>query len=270
MMGSISTLVEGICNSDPKNLECYQYVVYNWRTFKILATWKLQMKDAKLVVGYLIDDEMLVKSVKISKPLDWISSLVIEELVPFFEELLELIAQISEGKEDREALRLFLTHWCETALESEHYARIWESIHPSLQRLLLHPEREVLADMTEAEQELDSPWIDIINAQHEEAPLFRNIYMEPEIADVTEQERDDYLTLSIAALRLPTRAHNCLERENLHTLRALVEKTESELLLISNFGTGSLQIVKAGLAPMGLYLGMDLDPEEIDEDEDYD
>ena len=228
------------------------------------------MKKSKLVVGYLIDDELLAKSVKISKPLDWINSLVVEELVTFFEELLELIAQISAGKEDREALRIFLTHWCETALESEDYARIWESIHPSLQRLLLNPEREILGDMTEAEQELDSPWIDIVNVQHERDPLFGNIYMEPEIADVTEQQRDDYLTLSISALRLPTRAHNCLERANIYTLRALVEKTESELLLLSNFGMGSLQKVKAGLAPMGLYLGMDLDPEEIDEDEGYD
>ena len=228
------------------------------------------MKKAKLVVGYLIEDEVLVKSVKISKPLDWISSLVVEELVAFFEELFQVIAQISEGKEDSKALRTFLDHWCETALESEDYARIWESIHPSLQRALLNPKRDVLADMTEAAQELDSPWIDIVEDPHERDPLFPNIYREPEIADVTEQERDDYLTLSISALRLPTRAHNCLERANIYTLRTLVEKTESELLLISHFGIGSLRKVKTGLAPMGLYLGMDLDPEEIAEDEDYD
>lgn len=226
------------------------------------------MKEAKLVVGYLIEDEMLVKSVKISEPLDWISSLVVEELVPFFEELLELIAQISEGKEDSETLRTFLDHWCETALESEDYARIWESLPPLLQRVLLHPESEVLAGMTEAEQELDSPWIDIVHVKDERTPPFP--YRQPEIADVTEQERDDYLTLSIAALRLPTRAHNCLERENIYTLRTLVERTESDLLQISHFGMGSLRKVRAGLAPMGLYLGMDLDPEEIDEDEDYD
>ena len=226
------------------------------------------MKKAKLVVGYLIEDEMLVKSVKISKPLDWISSLVVEELVPFFEELLELIAQISEGKEDSETLRTFLDHWRETALESEDYARIWESLPPLLQRVLLHPESDVLADMTEAEQELDSPWIDIVHVEDERTPPFP--YRQPEIADVTEQERDDYLTLSIAALRLPTRAHNCLQRANIHTLRTLVERTESDLLQISHFGMGSLRKVRAGLAPMGLYLGMDLDPEEIDEDEDYD
>ena len=226
------------------------------------------MKKAKLVVGYLIEDEMLVKSVKISKPLDWIGSLVVEELVPFFEELLKLIAQISEGKEDSETLRTFLDHWRETALESEDYARIWESLPPLLQRVLLHPESDVLADMTEAEQELDSPWIDIVDVEDERTPPFP--YRQPEIADVTEQERDDYLTLSIAALRLPTRAHNCLQRANIHTLRTLVERTESDLLQISHFGMGSLRKVRAGLAPMGLYLGMDLDPEEIDEDEDYD
>ena len=228
------------------------------------------MKDAKLVVGYLVDDELLVKSVPIPKPHDWLKWLPVEDLVVFFQELLQVITHISEGKEDSETLRTFLDRWCEAASESEHYARIWESLPPSLQRTLLNPERDVLADITEGEQELDSPWIDIIEAQHERDPLFPNIYREPEIADVTEQERDDYLTLSIAALRLPTRAHNCLERANIYTLRTLVEKTEKELLLISNFGMGSLQKVKAGLAPMGLYLGMDLDPEELDEDEDYD
>ena len=266
------------------------------------------MKMPKLVVGYLLDDEVFVKSFTIPESHDWIKWLANEELSQFFGELLELMIQISEEKENSETLQAFLEFWheialswreialsdedseifeedsqtpptvvtdwsidaLETALKGQDPVTLLNSLASFIGKAMINSERDVLSDILEAEQELDSPWIDIVNVQHEEAPLFRNIYMEPEIADVTEQERDDYLTLSIAALRLPTRAHNCLERENIHTLRALVEKTESELLLISNFGTGSLQTVKAGLAPMGLYLGMDLDPEEIDEDEDYD
>ena len=266
------------------------------------------MKMPKLVVGYLLDDEVFIKSFTIPESHDWVKWLANEELSQFFAELFELMIQISEEKEDSETLQAFLEFWHEIALSwreialSEEDSEIFEEDNQTLPtvvtdwsidaletalkgqdtvtllnslagligKAMSSSERDVLSDILEAEQELDSPWIDIIEGQQEQDLLFPNTYIEPEIADVTEQERDDYLTLSIAALRLPTRAHNCLERENIYTLRALVKKTESELLLISNFGMGSLQKVKAGLAPMGLYLGMDLDPEEIDEDEDYD
>ena len=266
------------------------------------------MKMPKLVVGYLLDDEVFIKSFTIPESHDWIKWLANEELSQFFGELFELMIQISEEKEDSETLQAFLEFWheialswreialseddpeifeedsqtpptvvtdwsvdaLETALKGQDPVTLLNSLAGLIGKAMSSSERDVLSDILEAEQELDSPWIDIIEGQQEQDLLFPNTYIEPEIADVTEQERDDYLTLSIAALRLPTRAHNCLERENIYTLRALVKKTESELLLISNFGMGSLQKVKAGLAPMGLYLGMDLDPEEIDEDEDYD
>ena len=232
------------------------------------------MKKPKLAVGYLTDDGVLVQSVEIPKLLDWIKQLDPEELVEFFEHLLQIAIQISKGTEDRETLEEFFAYWREIASEAENYEEnynsFFKSLADSIRTTLLNSGGDILANIAEAQQELDSPWIDIVEDPHERDPLFPNIYREPEIADVTEQERDDYLTLSISALRLPTRAHNCLERANIYTLRTLVEKTESELLLISHFGIGSLQKVKTGLAPMGLYLGMDLDPEEIDEDEDYD
>ena len=236
------------------------------------------MKSPKFVVGHLMDDQLFVKSVKIPKPLDWIKQLGSEELVEFFGEFLKLVTHISEGKENSETLEEFLAYWREIASEmedyeendTENYESFFKSLADSLGTALINSGGDVLANIAEAEQELDSPWIDIVDVQHEQDPLFHNIYMEPEIADVTEQQRDHYLTLSISELRLPTRAHNCLEKANIYTLRALVEKTEEELLLLSNFGMVSLQTVKAGLAPMGLYLGMDLDPEEINEDEDYD
>ena len=261
------------------------------------------MKMPKLVVGYLLDDEMFAKSFTIPESLAWVKWLANEELAQFFGELLELMLLISEDKEDSETLQTFLDFWREIALSWREIAldgedsEIFEedsetsptvvtdwnvdaleatlkgqepvsllsSLAGFIGKAMISSERDVLGDILEGEQELDSPWIDIIEDQHERDPLFPNIYREPEIADVTEQERDDYLTLSIAALRLPTRAHNCLERANIYTLCTLVEKTEEELLLISNFGMGSLQKVKAGLAPMGLYLGMDLDDEDDEE-----
>lgn len=56
------------------------------------------MKNLKLVVGHLMNDHLLVKSVTTSKYFDWHKWLEPEELVEFFEELLKLITQISEEK----------------------------------------------------------------------------------------------------------------------------------------------------------------------------
>ena len=59
------------------------------------------MKKPKLVVGHLMNDQLFVKSVTISKHLDWLKWLDPEELVEFFEELLKLMTQISESKKTR-------------------------------------------------------------------------------------------------------------------------------------------------------------------------
>ena len=42
------------------------------------------MQKSKLVVGYLMDDELSVKAANISKPLNWLTKLKIEDLVEFF------------------------------------------------------------------------------------------------------------------------------------------------------------------------------------------
>lgn len=103
------------------------------------------MKKPKLVVGHLMNDELLVKSVAISKSLDWLKALEAEELVEFFKELLKLVTQISEGKKNAETLSTFLTEWRESAL--------------------INSEPEVLADIVEAEAELNTgggkPWSQI-------------------------------------------------------------------------------------------------------------
>ena len=77
--------------------------------------------------------------------LDWHKWLEPEELVEFLEELLKLVTQISEGKKDATTLSIFLSEWRETAL--------------------INTEPDVLADIAEAEQELDAgggkPWSQI-------------------------------------------------------------------------------------------------------------
>ncbi len=47
------------------------------------------MKKPKIVVGHLMNDQLFVSSVTVSKHLDWLKWLDPEELVEFFEELLK-------------------------------------------------------------------------------------------------------------------------------------------------------------------------------------
>jgi DNA-directed RNA polymerase subunit alpha len=64
------------------------------------------------------------------------------------------------------------------------------------------------------------------------------------------------LNMSLAELKLSVRAMNCLESENIHTVRDLVQKSEDQLLEVRNFGETTLSEVKEKLTELGLYLGM--------------
>lgn len=68
------------------------------------------------------------------------------------------------------------------------------------------------------------------------------------------------LNLPLSELKLSVRASNCLESENIHTLRDLVIRTEEQLLEVRNFGETTLNEVKEKLADLGLRLGMRLPP----------
>jgi DNA-directed RNA polymerase subunit alpha len=64
------------------------------------------------------------------------------------------------------------------------------------------------------------------------------------------------LNMPISELRLTVRANNCLESENILTVRELVRRTEDELLEVRNFGETTLQEVREKLREHGLHLGM--------------
>ncbi len=64
------------------------------------------------------------------------------------------------------------------------------------------------------------------------------------------------LNMSLAELKLSVRASNCLETENINTVRDMVTRTEDELLEVRNFGDTTLAEVKERLAELGLHLGM--------------
>jgi DNA-directed RNA polymerase subunit alpha len=68
------------------------------------------------------------------------------------------------------------------------------------------------------------------------------------------------LSMSLAELSLSVRATNCLESENINTVRDLVNCTEDQLLEVRNFGETTLNEVRDKLADIGLRLGMRLPP----------
>ncbi len=66
------------------------------------------------------------------------------------------------------------------------------------------------------------------------------------------------LAMNLAELELSVRATNCLESENITTVRDLVTRTEEQLLEVRNFGETTLAEVREKLADIGLRLGMRL------------
>ena len=68
------------------------------------------------------------------------------------------------------------------------------------------------------------------------------------------------LNLSLAELKLSVRASNCLESENINTVRDLVSHTEDQLLEVRNFGDTTLNEVKEKLTELGMHLGMRVPP----------
>ncbi len=68
------------------------------------------------------------------------------------------------------------------------------------------------------------------------------------------------LNMSLADLKLSVRAGNCLESENINTVRDLVQRSEDQLLEVRNFGDTTLNEVREKLTELGLRLGMRVPP----------
>jgi DNA-directed RNA polymerase subunit alpha len=68
------------------------------------------------------------------------------------------------------------------------------------------------------------------------------------------------LSMSLAELDLSVRATNCLESENINTVRDLVSHSEDQLLDVRNFGETTLAEVREKLHQLGLHMGMRVPP----------
>jgi DNA-directed RNA polymerase subunit alpha len=64
------------------------------------------------------------------------------------------------------------------------------------------------------------------------------------------------LSMPLSELNLSVRASNCLESENIMTVRDLVTRSEDQLLEVRNFGETTLAEVQQKLRDLGLHLGM--------------
>ena len=71
-------------------------------------------------------------------------------------------------------------------------------------------------------------------------------------------ELERKLNMSLAELELSVRATNCLESENITSVRDLVMRSEDELLEVRNLGATTLTEVKQKLVQMNMSLGMKL------------
>lgn len=225
------------------------------------------MADPKLVVGYLTDDTSLVKSVALSETYDWLQWLSIEQLAAFFEELFEVLRQMLEGNADSETLRTFLDNWCEVALEMEDPTSLLKALADSLRASIPNTDQTIFTELEALREELDSPLINIVGVERNyRSPMYAGD-AEPVVRDVTEEQQDFYLAETIYELGLSTRAQSCLEKENIRTVRELVAKMEWDLLEYKGLGEGTLNEIKNRLAVKGLYLGMNLD--DIDDEEEF-
>lgn len=91
--------------------------------------------------------------------------------------------------------------------------------------------------------------------------LFKNLNAQVEgielgQSSIVSEEPTQY-NIPIADLNLTQRSYNCLQREGIDTVGKLLNKSESDLLNIRNFGGKSIEEVKEKLQSMGLQLKSD-------------
>lgn len=75
-------------------------------------------------------------------------------------------------------------------------------------------------------------------------------------SEMVDPSLNSKLAMTIADLKLSVRATNCLESEDIMTVRQLVQRTEDQLLEVRNFGETTLLEVQDKLRELGLHLGM--------------
>lgn len=82
------------------------------------------------------------------------------------------------------------------------------------------------------------------------------IHSQPRTASGLDAAMESKLNMPLSELDFSVRASNCLENENVTTVRDLVALNEDQLMEFRNFGETTLTEVKSKLKELGLHLGM--------------
>ena len=90
--------------------------------------------------------------------------------------------------------------------------------------------------------------------------LGAQIHSRPQTPAGTDPKLEAKLNKTVAELNLSVRATNCLESENIASVRQLVGYNEDQLLEVRNFGETTLVEVQEKLTELGLRLGMRVPP----------
>ncbi len=90
--------------------------------------------------------------------------------------------------------------------------------------------------------------------------LGARVFSKPKTASGMDAGLEAKLNMSMNELNFSVRAKNCLDHENILTVRDLVAHSEDQLMEIRNFGDTTLTEVQEKLRDLGLRLGMKVPP----------
>jgi DNA-directed RNA polymerase subunit alpha len=153
-----------------------------------------------------------------------------------------------------------------------------DSVHSPVRRVNYHVEAARIGQATDYERLVLEVWTNgtvsptdavglAATLLRDHLTIFVNAEHETALDGAPEGELPEnlaeILNRSVDELELSVRSANCLKNAGIRTIRDLVQKTEKDMLETKNFGRKSLNEIKDILRPMGLSLGMPVEPAEI-------
>jgi DNA-directed RNA polymerase subunit alpha len=152
-----------------------------------------------------------------------------------------------------------------------------DSVHSPVRRVNYHVEAARIGQATDYDRLVLEVWTNgtisptdavglAATLLRDHLTIFVNAEHETALEGVGEGELPEnlaeYLNKSVDELELSVRSANCLKNAGIRSIRDLVQRTEKDMLETKNFGRKSLNEIKDILRPMGLNLGMELEPAE--------
>jgi DNA-directed RNA polymerase subunit alpha len=152
-----------------------------------------------------------------------------------------------------------------------------DSVHSPVRRVNYHVEAARIGQATDYDRLVLEVWTNgtvspadavglAATLLRDHLTIFVNAEVETALEGVGEGELPEnlaeYLNKSVDELELSVRSANCLKNAGIRSIRDLVQRSERDMLETKNFGRKSLNEIKDILRPMGLSLGMDLEPAE--------